>query len=93
MVSYRGVVKGNVVVLDETADLADGSLVEVRPVGLGGDAADDQRREALFKEYLVERGLLDRVRQPGQPAEEIDRTPIPILAGPLVSETIIEERR
>jgi hypothetical protein len=87
------VVKGNVVVLDEPVDLADGSVVEVRPVAAAGNGRSEQEREEAFKQQLVEAGLLKAIRRPRPDAPGIDRTPVPILAGPPVSETIIEERR
>lgn len=93
MTVYRGVVRGNAIVLDEPAGLAEGTVVEVRPVAAADDERSEQEREDAFKEHLVARGLLDRIRRPGPDQAPRDHTPIPILAGPLVSETVIEDRR
>jgi hypothetical protein len=90
---YRGVVRGNAVVLDEPSALAEGTVVEVRPVAAAGDERSEQEREEAFKQRLVEAGLLNAIRRPQPDPPGIDRTPIPILSGPPVSETIIEERR
>ena len=93
MAVYRGVVKGNTVVFEEPVDLADGVEVEVRPVTATSDDADEAAREEAFKQQLVEAGLLDRIRRPRADPPDLDRTPIPILAGPPVSQTLIEDRR
>jgi hypothetical protein len=92
MAVYRGVVKGNTVVLEGPADLADGTVVEVRPVGDSIHADDMAVREEAFKQHLHDIGLLRVIRRPQPDAPDIDRTPVPILSGPPVSETIIEER-
>lgn len=93
MVVYRGVVKGNTVVFEEPFDLADGVEVEVRPIVVIGDDADEAAREEAFKQHLVEAGLLDRIRRPQPDPPGMERRPIPILAGPPVSQTLIEDRR
>lgn len=92
MVVYRGVIRDKMVVFEGPVDLADGVEVEVRPVVAIGDDADEAAREEAFKQHLVEAGLLDRIRRPQPDPPDMDRTPIPILAGPPVSQTLIEDR-
>jgi hypothetical protein len=93
MAVYRGVVKGNTVVFEAPVDLADGTDVEVHVVKRGTDAEDEREREEAFLQHLLDVGLISRLptREPDPPG--MDRTPIEILDGPLVSQTIIEERR
>jgi hypothetical protein len=92
MTVYRGVVKGNTVLFEEPVDLPDGIAVEVRPISM---TAEDEgwAREETFQRYLLETGFISRLPtfEPDPPG--LDRTPIPILSGPPVSQTIIEERR
>lgn len=92
MTVYRGVVRGNTVVLDEPVGLTDGSLVEVRPVDPPPPDTDELEREDAFKRSLIERGLLRTVpsRLPDPP--DLDRTLLDV-EGPPVSHTLIEERR
>lgn len=87
---YRGVVKGNTVVLDESASLPDGAIVEVRAVATSVE--DEREREEAFKRHLLELGVIKRLptREPDPPG--IDRTLVE-LEGPPLSQTIIEERR
>jgi hypothetical protein len=89
---YLGVVKGKTVVLPPDAELADGSVVEVRlaqpaTAGDGDDAADRQVQEAL-----VAAGLLRRV-QPLGARSAVEERPLLRIPGPPVSETVIAERR
>ena len=93
MTVYRGVVKGDTVVLSGPVDLPDGAEVEVRPVALPLTAEEERVREEEFQQSLVQRGLLTRIRRPQPDPPGTDRTPVPILSGPPVSQTIIEERR
>jgi hypothetical protein len=92
MVVYRGVVKGNVVLLDEGVNLADGMVVEVRPMFPPPATPEEREREAAFSRRLLELGLISAIptREPDPPG--LDRTPVKISGRP-VSETIIEERR
>lgn len=92
MTIYRGMVKGNVVVLPPEAQLADGSIVEVRlaqpaPEAVAEDIADQQVQAAL-----VAAGLLKAVQPLGARAVVVGR-PLLHISGPPVSETIIAERR
>ena len=93
MAMYRGVVKGNTVVFEEPVDLADGTDVEVHVVDREPIPDGERKREEAFLQYLLQIGRISAIpdRQPDPPG--MDRTPIEILSGPLVSETIIEERR
>jgi hypothetical protein len=92
MAVYRGVVKGNIVLLDEPVDLADGVVVEVRPMFPPPATPEEREREAAFSRRLLELGLIKSIPtwEPDPPG--LDRTPIQIEGRP-VSETIIEERR
>ena len=92
MAVYRGVVKGNVVILSEPADLADGSIVEVRPVDPATDELDEQAREAAFSRYLLEIGFISLIPTLAPDPPGTDRTPVQVSGRPL-SEMIIEERR
>ena len=92
MAVYRGVVKGNVVVLAEPADLADGSVVEVRLVNPPTDETDEEGREEAVEQPLLETGFISRIptRAPDPPGT--DRTAVQVMGRP-ISEVIIEERR
>jgi hypothetical protein len=92
MAVYRGIVKGNVIVLDEPADLPDGAVVEVRSMFPPPATPEEREREAAFSRRLLELGLISSIpaREPDPPG--LDRTPVRV-AGKPVSETIIEERR
>ncbi len=89
---YRGVVRGKVVVLDQPADLADGVVVEVRPVSQALPDADEQARERAFKQQLLEAGLIERIapRLPDPP--DLDRRPARVK-GVVASHVLIEDRR
>lgn len=93
MAVYRGVVKGNTVVLDEPVDLTDGTDVEVRVVGRKSEAADEPARERAFLQHLLDVGLVSQLPTGEPDPPDLDRTPIEILDGLPVSQTIIEERR
>ena len=89
---YRGVVKGNVVLLTEPAELADGSIVEVRPVDPATNELDEQAREAAFEQHLLANGFISRISTLAPDPPGTDRTPVQVSGRPL-SEMIIEERR
>ncbi len=86
MAIYHGVVKDNVVVLNENARLPDGVTVEIH-VPVTPSLPDD-------RELLRARGLLQDVTttSPVTIPEDIDRSPIPVQ-GQSLSEAIIAERR
>ena len=84
MAIYHGVVKDNVVVLNENARLPDGVAVEIH-VPIAPSLPDD-------RELLRARGLLQDAIVPVTIPEDIDRSPIPVQGQPL-SEAIIAERR
>lgn len=97
MSTYRGVVKGNTVVLPEDVDLAEGQYVEVRVISPGSHAGDGEGveqidREEEFLRHLVEVGRLAEIKRPGSTEPPGDRSPIEVAGKPL-SETILEERR
>jgi hypothetical protein len=54
MAVYRGVVKGNTVVLEESAELPDGAVVEVRAVAT--PLQEKREREEAFLRHLLESG-------------------------------------
>ncbi len=85
MVVYHGIVKDNVVVLEEDVHLTDGVAVEVHvssaPASNGAD-----------KEALRARGLLQDAETPPPATPPVDRRPITVQ-GPPLSEMIIAERR
>ena len=92
MAVYRGVVKGNLVVLQDDVQLPDGTAVEVRAVVTAEQPAEELRAESLFKQRLLESGLITEIRLPGPTAPAGDRTPATVRGRPL-SEAIVEERR
>lgn len=89
---YLGVVKGKTVVLPPEAQLADGSIVEVRLAGPVLEVAPDDIADQQVQAALVAAGLLQRIQPLGVRSVE-ERRPLLRLAGPPVSETIIAERR
>jgi len=93
MAVYRGVVKGNTVMLEGPADLADGVIVEVRPIASSPEELAEREREEEFQRHLLEIGRISSIPSREPDPLDIDFTPIPILSGPPVSQTIIEERR
>lgn len=88
---YRGTVKGNVVVLEEGASLADGATVEVRVITHPSAAEAEDGGELLFKRRLLESGLLAESKPSPVPAAD-DRRAVRVRGRPL-SEDILEERR
>jgi hypothetical protein len=97
MPTYRGIVKGNVVVLPESVELVDGQRVEVRVVVLDGALTGDDGPEPRdpideIRQHLVEMGLLSEIRRPGEIEPPGDRRPIKVRGKPL-SQVILDERR
>ena len=90
MRSLYGVVKGDVVILPEDANLPDGLTVEIRPVE--PDPQQSDAAEEQFLQRLLELGLLTEIKRPPRIPPEGDRTPIQVEGTPL-SEMIIQERR
>jgi hypothetical protein len=90
MAVYRGVVKGNTVVLEESSGLPDGAIVEVRAVARSLE--EEREREEAFLRHLLEIGMTTRIPQRLPDPPGLDRTLIE-LDGPPLSQTIIEERR
>jgi hypothetical protein len=84
---YEGVVQDRVVVLPKDVHLEEGLRVEVRVPG-----ADKESLEALFKQRLLEAGLLQDSERPVPGIAPRHRTPIRVKGKPL-SGQIIEERR
>lgn len=89
MVVYYGVVRGRVIELPAEAELAEGSVVEVRPTGLDPAEVEADRQ---FQEVLVAAGLLKEIRVLGARSPLPDLPPL-VIDGPPVSQTIIDERR
>ncbi|MGE0540230.1 MAG: hypothetical protein AB7R89_08610 [Dehalococcoidia bacterium] len=92
MTVYRGVVKDRMVVFEEPVDLADGVEVEVHVIE-EASGMDERERERAFLQHLLDVGLISHLPTGEPDPPGMDRTPIEILDGPLVSQTIIEERR
>jgi hypothetical protein len=92
MAVYHGIVKGNVVVLPDDVRLADGTDVEVRVIEPGDQPGGHQRSEKVFKQRLLESGLITSVRTPLSTLPRKDRTPAQVHGQPL-SEVILGERR
>lgn len=88
---YRGVVKGNTVVLEGPADLPDGTKVVMRPVTTiippAGEATEKEREEAFLR-YLLEIGMICRIPSRTSHGSEAAWEPIEI-EGPPLSETLI----
>ena len=89
---YRGVVQGNVVMLDEPTDLPDGAEVEVRLVSPAGATADEEAQELAFKQHLLETGLLTGIAPRRPDPSGTDRTPVKVTGG-TASQKLIEDRR
>jgi hypothetical protein len=92
MAVYRGVVRGNTIVLDAQAGLAEGTVVEVRPVAPPAAVQEEPAREVSFLRTLLDSGVIRAIppRLPDPPG--LDRTPLRV-DGPPVSQTLLEERR
>lgn len=92
MAAYRGIVRGKVIELAEPADLPDGAEVEVWLAAPPPASLEERQHERAFLERLLELGMIASIpsRAPDPPGT--DRSLIPV-EGPLVSQTIIEERR
>ena len=89
---YYGVVKGNTIVLPAGALLTEGSTVEVRPVSAQEQYLTENQKEMLFKQRLLELGIINEIRVPRPVGTKKKRRLIQVKGKPL-SETIIEERR
>ncbi len=92
MPTYRGIVKGNVVVLPEDAELAEGQVVEVYVPPSESEQLVASSPEQRLKRRLIE---LDLVRESAVAAQEPadnDRIPIEVTGKPL-SEYVVEDRR
>lgn len=92
MAVYRGVVKGNVVVLPDDVQLVDGLPVEVHVAQQSLEQPARDERETAFLEHLVDIGLLEEVKVRDRIEAEQERDLIHVKGKPL-SETIIDERR
>lgn len=84
---YEGIVQDRVIVLPEGIQLEDGLRVEIRIREPGQDPAEE-----LFKQRLVEKGLIETIKRPSRGLPDQDRTPIEVKGQPL-SEQVIEDRR
>ncbi len=90
MPSYRGIVKGNVVVLPEDAELADGQVVEVYVPPSESEQSIEWSPEQRLKRRLIELGLVrEAAVVPPGPAGD-DWTPIEVTGKPL-SEHVLED--
>lgn len=90
METYHGTVKGNMIVLPEGVHLEEGAMVEVRILQVD-DQALMQSAEEAFKQRLLEKGLLKRIKTPSRVQPQGDHTPISIEG--TLSRAIIEDRR
>jgi hypothetical protein len=84
---YEGIVKDRVVLLPGDVHLDGGLRVKVRIPDAGQEIP-----EALYKQRLVEVGLLAEIRRPSGPGTDQDRASVQVKGKPL-SEQIMEERR
>jgi hypothetical protein len=84
---YEGVVKDRVVVLPEDVHLDEGIRVEVRVRPIGEESLED-----LYKQTLVQAGLIKEAKRHPRDVPKEDRTPIRV-DGKCLSQMIIEERR
>ncbi len=94
---YRGTVRGNVVVLQEGAELPEGQEVEVRVVSAADESTDAEPTGSIdpeeeFLQHLLEVGLITEIRRSGSGDPAGDRRPITVKGKPL-SEMVVEERR
>jgi hypothetical protein len=97
MKTYRGTVRGKVVVLSEEVDLHDGQEVEVRAVAAderpaGMAQLDNVDPEEAFLQHLLEIGLISEIKR-RSPVEPPDRISPAKLPGKPLSEIVLEERR
>jgi hypothetical protein len=92
MAVYRGVVKGNTVVLSGPVDLPDGAEVEVWPVAPARTPEEEQTQEDAFEQHLLAIGLLKRLPAYAPDPPGLDRTPAELEGTPL-SERLIQDRR
>jgi hypothetical protein len=89
---YRGIVKGKTVVLPADAQLAEGSVVEIRVITTELESATDDVGDQAVQAALVTTGILRRMQPLGAKSAVTER-PLLRVEGPPVSETIISERR
>jgi hypothetical protein len=89
---YRGVVRGNVIVLRDDVRLADGTTVEVRIIRTAAGPSQRSHSEDAFEQQLLESGLITEINAAPGLAPAGDRAPVEVQGRPL-SEVIIDERR
>ncbi len=89
---YYGVVKGNAVMLPEGMHLAEGLVVEIRPLSPRHKNSKQPPSEDLFKQRLLESTLLRGIKAPSSSLPQGDRAPIQVKGKPL-SQMVLEERR
>jgi hypothetical protein len=80
-------------VLSGPVDLPDGAEVEVRPIAPAPASPEDRAREDAFLQHLLASRRISALPTGEPDPPGMDRSPIEILSGPPVSQTIIEERR
>ena len=90
--TYHGEVRGGVIVLPDGVHLDDGLKVEIHVVTPPGDRSEEVESEELFKQRLLEAGLLSEIRRPSPAGKARKRVPIRFKGKPL-SRLIIDERR
>lgn len=91
---YRGVVRGNVVVLPDDVQLEDGAPVEVRVLHGLMNGLTEEEAERAFERWLLAAGILLSIPPPPSSLkdEDFDFEPFEVEGEPL-SEQIIRERR
>lgn len=92
MQRLRGVVRGRVIVLQDGAQLTDGTTVEVEVVAEPERLEPELSVDRRLRRRLQEAGLLTEVGAQRHAPAASDRTPATVVGRPL-SEEIIEERR
>jgi hypothetical protein len=96
MSTYRGTARGNIIMLPDGVELADGQQVEVRILSsLGatdGHGSDELDPEEQFLQDLLEAGVISEIKRPNHNEPLPDDSPSEVRGKPL-SEMIIEERR
>ncbi len=85
-----GMVKGNSIILLGDAQLAEGSIVEIRLPEL--DQVPEEVREGAFLQYLLATGRISAIPKRGSRSRREEFEPIEVKGKPL-SEIIIEERQ
>jgi hypothetical protein len=84
---YEGIVQDRVVVLPKSVHLVEGLRVEIRV-----PEPEQESLEDLFKQSLVEAGLIEEIRTSFAHILKEDRTLLRVEGQPL-SQMIVEERR